>query len=190
MSVLDEHIAMEQRKLTEARDEDNQRRIAARLSDLQDERSVRLEAVSVNREALRGQISCIREIVNQILNEDTTLAERLRTLFREQGITIASIITALWFIISTLVLALTGDSAPPVVPAGKPGLKDWVNKQLQHLASVLAKLAGKVAGALPGVIGTVVAWLLKTAGSAIGWLPENRWAMIVAVIGLAVAYPK
>ena len=81
-------------------------RIEQLLSRLHDERATRLEAASVNREALRSQISRIRETVTRILNDDTTLAERLRTLFREQGVTIASLLTALGFIISTVVLAI------------------------------------------------------------------------------------
>ena len=81
-------------------------RIEQLLSRLHDERATRLEAASVNREALRSQISRIRETVTRILNDDTTLAERLRTLFREQGVTIASLLTALGFIISTVVLTI------------------------------------------------------------------------------------
>ena len=36
------------------------------------------------------------------------MAERIRTLFREQGITILSILTALSMTISTIVIAITG----------------------------------------------------------------------------------
>ena len=57
------------------------------------------------------------------------MAERIRTLFREQGITIASILTAVGMAISTLVLALTGGGGSAPAPAPKPpdksGLKEW-----------------------------------------------------------------
>ena len=114
----------------------------------------------------------IRETIRRVLHEDTTLAERIRTLFREQGITIASILTAFGLAISTLVLALTGGeggSTPtPPTPPDKGGAKEWVKKQLKHLASLLSKLAGKAGAALPGIIGSIVSWLLnllsKTAG--------------------------
>ena len=43
-----------------------------------------------------------------VLDKNTSLAERIRTLFREQGITIFSILTALSMTISTIVLAITG----------------------------------------------------------------------------------
>jgi len=53
------------------------------LNRLHNERAARLEAASVqNRDALRTQFSRIRETITRILNEDTSLAERLRTLFR------------------------------------------------------------------------------------------------------------
>ncbi|MEW8288245.1 MAG: hypothetical protein AB2697_19880, partial [Candidatus Thiodiazotropha endolucinida] len=56
--------------------------------------------------------------------------ERIRTLFREQGITIASISTAIGMAISTFVLtlAVTGGSVPAPTPKtpDKSGLKEWV----------------------------------------------------------------
>ena len=113
LSELDAHIEVEKQKLSEAADEFSRRRVAERLRNLEDERASRLEAASSTREALRSQINRIRETISRILHDDTTLADRVRTLFREQGITIASILTALGMAISTLVLALTGGS-----PAG------------------------------------------------------------------------
>ena len=111
LSELDKHIAEERSKLEGATDETTKDLIAERLSKLQDERAARLEATSATREAIRSQISRIRETLHRILHEDKTLAERIRTLFREQGITIVSILTALGMIISTIVLALPSGGA-------------------------------------------------------------------------------
>ena len=136
LTELDKHIALEERKLEEAPDETTKNIIAERLRGLQDERAAHLEAASSTREALRSQISRIRETLHRILHEDTTLGERIRTLFREQGITVVSILTALGMTISTIVLALTGGSgggvAPPQ-PPGKGGVKEWLKKHLQNL---------------------------------------------------------
>ena len=193
LSELDEHIALEKRKLDEADsgdiDEFIRRRIAERLRDLQDERASQLEAAGANREAFRSQINRMRETINRILHEDTTLAERIRMLFREQGVTIASILTTIGMTISTLVLALTGrgggaPSPTPVPPDNKGGLKEWVKKHLQSIGRVLSKLAGKAAAALPGIIGSIVSWLLKLAGTAVNWLAEHVWAVVLAVGGL------
>ena len=194
LTELDDHIALEKRKLDEADaggvDELIRRRIAEHLRDLQDERSARLEAASATKDALRSQISRIRETISRILHEDTTLAERVRTLFREQGVTLVSILTAIGMAISTLVLSLTGGASggsvtpPTPPPSDKGGLQEWAKKTLQALGRVLAKLAGKAAAALPGIIGSIVSWLLGTLGKAAGWLAEHVWALAVAVGGL------
>ena len=122
-SEVEKHFAREHEKLTEASDPEIQQEIRDRiknlereLSDIKIERESRLEALSANRTALRSYINRIRETFRRILHEDTTLAERIRTLFWEQGITIASIITAVGMAISTLVLALTGGGGvcPPL----------------------------------------------------------------------------
>ena len=180
---------MEKRKLEEAQNDTDKDRIAKLLRQRQDERAARLEAASATRKALRSQISRIRETLHRILHEDKTLAERIRTLFREQGITIVSILTALGMIISTIVLALPGGSggaAPPQPPQppGKGGAKEWIKKQLQSLGRILAKLAGKAAAALPGIIGSIVSWLLSLLGKTAVWLSSNLWAVLLAVGGL------
>ena len=66
-----------------------------------------------------------------MLDKDTSLGEKIRTLFREQGITIASILTAIGMAIGVLVEALLpggaatasgGGGEPP--PKDKKGLKE------------------------------------------------------------------
>ena len=194
LTELDEHIAMERRKLDEAEDEFSRRRIAERVRGLGGERASRLEAASASREALRSQINRMRETINHLLHEDTTLAERIRTLFREQGITIASILTAIGMTISTLVLALTGGSGGAPTPAPEPsdkgGLKEWVKKHLQSIGRVLAKIAGKAAAALPGIIGSVVSWLLNLLAKTAGWLAGNLWAVALAVGGILLVVTR
>ena len=187
LTELDKHITLEQNKLDEPDiGEFERRRIAERIRKLKDERVPRLEAASASREALRSQISRIRETINRLINEDTTLAERIRTLFREQGITIVSILTALGMVISTLVLAVSGGSAAvvPPTPPSKGGLREWVKKYLHALGRVLAKLAAKAGAALPGIIGSVVGWLLNLLSKTAGWLASNLWALMLAVGGI------
>ena len=139
---------------------------------------------------LRSQVRQIRETLTRVfdLESDATLAERVRTLFREQGVTIASILTAIGMAISTLVLALTGGGTPAPTPPPKPsdkgGVKEWFKKHLQSLGRVLANLASKAAAALPGIIGSIVSWLLNLLAKTAGWLAGNLWAVVVAVGGL------
>jgi len=198
LSQLDADITQAEQELggeEAANDPEKKRRIQERLNQQRDERASRLEVSAVNREALRSQISRIRETVERVLNKDTTLAERLRTLFREQGVTIASVLTALGFIVSTIVLAIQsalggGWPAPAPTPSGRDGVTDWVKKQLKTLASWLKALAEKAAAALPGIIGAIVSWLLKTAGSVAVWLAEHLWALAIALVAAAAVYMR
>ena len=168
------------------------------LEQLKDERQPLLELVNDQRGELRVQTNRIRQTFEKMLNEDKTLMDRLKTLIREQGITIASILTAIGMTIGVLVesiqLALTGGggSSPPAPkpPADKQGLKEWVKKHLQALGRVLAKLAGKAAAALPGIIGSIVSWLLGLLGKAAGFLAENMIVIVLTVGGLLLIAAK
>ena len=74
-----------------------------------------------------------------MLDKDTSLAEKIRMLFREQGITIASIFTAIGMVISVLVEALLPGGNGTLV-GGKPplkdekGLKEWIRNKLKALS--------------------------------------------------------
>ena len=186
LTELDDHISLEQRKVAKIEhvDEFTRHRVAARLRSLQYERSSRLEAAAASREALRSQISRIRETIHQILNEDTTFAEPIRTLFCEQVST--SPLSAIGMTISTGVLALTGgggDTPTPAPPSEKGGLKEWVKKTLQSPVRALAKLAGKIAAARTSIIGNLMSWLLSLLAT-VGLMAQNVWALVLAVGGL------
>ena len=83
----------------------------------------------------------------------------------------------------------TGGTTPPK-PSPKSGVKDWVKKQLQNLGKLLASLAGKAAAALPGIIGSIVSWLLSATGKVVNWFGNNLWALVVAVAGLLYVAAK
>lgn len=196
LGQLDEDINKEKQKLADADDlnleQEVKNRISKRLKDLQEEKAIRLEVLSNNREQLRTQVSRIKNTIQRILYEDTTLAERIRTLFREQGITIASILTALGFAISTLVLTLTGGTVTPPPPPSPSSPSDpgWVKKQLKHIAELLKKLAAKALDALPGIIGSIVSWLLSFAGKVVGFMAEHLWTLIVLIAGVLLTRIK
>ena len=59
-----------------------------RLDDLNTEKQARLEILSQNRKDLQTQVARIKETIEKVLDQNTSLAERIRTLFSEQGITI------------------------------------------------------------------------------------------------------
>ena len=53
-----------------------------------------------------NQITSFKETIDKVLDKDTSLAEKIRMLFREQGIMIASILTAIGMAIGVLVKVL------------------------------------------------------------------------------------
>ena len=135
-----------------------------------------------------------KETIAKVLDKDTSLGEKIRTLFREQGITIASILTAIGMALGVLVEALLLVSAAVTFGGGKPppkdekGLKEWVRSKLKALASLLGKLGMKAAEALPGIIGGIISWVLNRVKDVMGWVSRNLWALVVGIGGLIYTY--
>ena len=116
---LEEKIKKENRKLEEIRDnpeyDDGIRDdIRNRIERLNEDLKARKESIDVLKGKLKNQIMSFRETIAKVLDKDTTLGERIRTLFREQGITIFSILAAIGMVIGVLVEALVpGSTAKP-----------------------------------------------------------------------------
>ena len=79
-----------------------------RLDDLNTEKQTRLEILSQNLKDLQTQVARIKQTIEKARDKNTSLAEGIRTLFREQNITIFSILTVLSMTISTIFHAITG----------------------------------------------------------------------------------
>ena len=111
-----------------------------------------------------------------MLGKDTSLAEKIRTLFREQGITIASILMAIRMVIRVLVEALlpcgggAAASGGETPPKDEASLKEWIRNKLKALASLPGKLGIKAAEVLPGIIGGIISWILNRAKDVVGWV--------------------
>ena len=154
-----------------------------RLDDLNTEKKARLEILSQNRKDLQTQVARIKQTLEKVLHKDTSLVEGIRTLFREQGITIFLILTALSMTISTIVLAIPGVFGGGT--GGSPPKDEGVLKKLlDRLADAIKRLAGKVVEALLAIVGSVVGPILSFLGKAVGFVAEHTWALIVSVAGL------
>ena len=155
---------------------------------------VRQESIDLLKGRLKNQITSFKETIAKVLDKDTSLAEKIRTLFREQGITIASILMAIGMAIGVLVEALlpgggaaaSGGGEPP--PKDEKGLKEWIRNKLKALASLLGRLLIKAAEALPGIIGGIISWILNRAKDVVGWVSQNLWALVVGIGGLIYTY--
>ena len=80
--------------------------ITKRVDDLNEDLKVRQESIDLLKGRLKNQMTSFKETIAKVLDKDTSLAEKIRTLFREQGIMIASILTAIGMAIEVLVEAL------------------------------------------------------------------------------------
>ena len=198
---MEGHIAKEYQKLEEFReypgvyDDAMKEDITKRIDAWNDELATRQESINLLKGRLKSQITSFKETIVKVLDKDTSLAEIMPTLFREQGITIASILTAIGMAIGVLVEALLpggggtisgGGGEPP--PKDEIGLKEWVRNKLKALASLLGKLGMKGAEALPGIIGGIISWILNRAKDVVGWVSQNLWALIVGIEGLIYTY--
>ena len=141
--------------------------------------------MSQNRKGLQTQVARIKQTIEKILDQDTSLAERIRTLFLEQGITTFSILTAFSMTISTIVLAITDVFGGGGGIGGPPPKEEGVLKKLlDRLANPLKIFAGKAVEALPAIVGSVVGAILSFLGKAVGFIAEHTWTLIVFVAGL------
>ena len=195
-------IHKENRKLEEmANDEtysDEQREeVRVRLRRFQDEQKAISDQIRILKGRYSNQIYQIRESITKFLDKETgTLGERIRTLFREQGVTIVSILTALGMTLGVLIEALLGGPSTTSTPTSqstttsdkKGGAREWIKNKLKALSSLLGKLASKAGASLPGIIGSIVAWLLNRAKEMVGWLSQNLWALITGVGVLIYTY--
>ena len=186
------------RKLEEIRDnpeyedgiiEDIRRRIVK----LNDDLSVRKESINLLKGRLTNQITSFKETIAKVLDKDTSLAKQIRTLFREKGITIASILTANGMAIGVHVGALLpgggegeGRRKPP--PKDEAGAREWVRNKLKSLARLLGRLGVKAAEALPGIIEVILSWILNKAANVVGRVSQKLWALLVVVGGLLYMY--
>ena len=149
------------------------------------EKKARVEILSQNRKDLQTQVGRIKQILEKVLDKDTSLAERIRTLFRKEGITIFSILAAFSMTIATIVLTFTGvfgggSRGTGVTPSKDNGtLKKWLDK----LTDALKRLAGKAVEALLAIIGSVVGAILSFLGKTVGFLAKHTWALIVFAAG-------
>ena len=127
---LEENIKKEKRKLEEFRnypgvyDDEMREEITKRINKLNDELKVRQDSVDLLKGRLKYQITSFKETIAKVLDKDTSLAEKIRTLFREQGITIVSILTAIGMVIGALIEALLSGGEGGTAVGGEPPPKD------------------------------------------------------------------
>ena len=198
---LEGRIAHEERKLNEIQDptysDDQRNMIEDRMKKLRDELNERKEQINILKDEASKQINQIRGSITKFLDKETgTLAERMRTLFKEHGMTIVSILTAVGMAMGVLIESLLGRPTVFTATSGNTsgeggkgsGATQWIKNKLKALSQLLGKLADKALAALPGIIGSILSWILNRAKEVIGWLSQNLWALITGVGVLIYTY--
>ena len=166
------------------------------MQRFQDEEKALNDQIRILKGRYFSQIYQIRESIMKFLDKETgTLGERIRTLFKEQGITIVSILTAVGMAIGVLIEALLGGPSTSAPTSGgtsggdkKGGAREWIKNKLKALSQLLGKLADKALASLPGIIGLILSWILNRAKEVIGWLSQNLWALITGIGVLIYTY--
>ena len=197
-------IDKENRKLEEMANDgtysDEQgKEVRARLQRFQDEQKAINDQIRILKGRCSNQIYQIRESIMKFLDKETgTLGERIRTLFKEQGVMIVSILTAVGMAIGVLIEALLGGPSASTTTTSqrtttsdkKGGGRAWIKNKLKALSQLLGKLADKALAlaSLPGIIGSILSWILNREKKAIDWLPQNLLALITGVGVLIYTY--
>ena len=198
---LKDRIEHEERKLSEIQDptySDNQRNmIEDRIKRLRDELNERNKEIDILKGEASKQINQIKESITKFLDKGTgTIDERIRALFKEQGITIVSILTAVGIAKGVLIEALLGSPTVSTTTSGSTSggdgkggrAREWIKNKLKALSQLLGKLTDKALASLPGIIGSIISWILNRAKEVVGWLSQNLWALITGVGVLIYTY--
>ena len=172
--------------------------VRARLQRFQDEQKAINYQIRIFKSPYSNQVYQIRESITKFLDKETeTLVERVRTLFKEQGVMLVSILTAIDMAIGVLIEALLGGpTVSTTTTSGNTnagdrkggGAREWIKNKLKVLSQLLGKLADKALAALPGIINSIILWILNRAKEVIGWLSQNLWTLITGVGVLIYMY--
>ena len=111
--------------------------IEDKMKKLKDELNERNKEIDILKGEASTKINHIRELITKFLDKETgTLGERIRTLFKEQGIMIVFTLTAVGMAIGFLIEALLGDPMVSTIPTtsgntnagdGKGGgVREWM----------------------------------------------------------------
>ena len=119
--------------------------IEDRIKKLRGELTERNKEIDILKGEASKQINQIRESITKFLDKETgTLGERIGTLFKEQGITIVSILTAVGMAIGVLIEALLGGPSASTPTSGgtsggdkKGGAREWIKKQIESSVATI-----------------------------------------------------
>ena len=129
-------------------------------------------ASELDKEAARERVAARDEdllrLKSQISERENSLPlrERIKEIFKKYGVTVTAIVLAAGVTIGAVIGTIT----------------NALKKLGKDLGNGLKTIGAKAASALPGLLGAIVSFLFKAAGSAIGFVAEHTWILILAVV--------
>ena len=129
-------------------------------------------AMSFDKEAAEERVAARNEelarLQTQIVEREEAmpLRERVKEIFKKNGVTVTAILIASGVVIGAVMSTLT------------KGLKATG----KAMSNGLKEIAAKLGSLLPGLIGQTATFLFKTASKAVGFLAEHTWLLILAVV--------
>jgi len=112
------------------------------------------------------QVTAQLEEIGRDVTAEKSLCERVKDFFKKYGVTL------------TLIILAAGTTIGAVIGILTRGLKATG----KALGKDLKDIGAKLASILPGLIGSIVSFLFKAAGQAIGFLAEHTWLLILAAV--------
>ena len=158
---------------TKALDELKERENDLKRQNEEDQKIIQDENTSSSeREAAETRVAERNEELDRLQTEigeresAMPLRERVREIFKKHGLTITAIVLSAVATIASVVGALTKALKASGYAIGN-GIKD---------------IGSKLGSILPGLIGSIVNFIFKTAGQAIEYLAEHTWLLILAAV--------
>ena len=130
-----------------------------------------------------AQTKSLREVIR---DPQLSLRAKLTELFQRRGLTIGSLLVALGMTVSAIAMGVTGGAGgagsnkpdTPTPDGGGPYSK--AQQIIRRFGDWLKSLASKSAAALPGIIGSIVSFILRAAGTVVGFIGEQLWIFLMA----------
>ena len=147
---LEDGITRQKRKLvyvendtsyTNEEKDEMKKKIEDRMKRMNEDLTVRQESIDILKGKLSNQITSIKETITKVLDKDLTLREKIKVLFREQGITVVSILTAIGMALGVLIEAIlpSGGSTHQKPNKGNGNdsnnAKEFIKNKLKALAN-------------------------------------------------------
>ena len=144
-----------------------EKRIAEKKRVLEDENASSSEKEAANKQVEQDERALER--INEAMEREEQklpLRKRVKNIFKKYGWTLQAVALAVGIVLSAVALAATNG-----LKAGTKALENGLKAIGQKLGSLL-----------PGLIGSIVSYIFKAAGSVLFFLAEHAWLLILAVV--------